>query len=125
MKITMVHRLIAAAFLLATWNGALAVSPDCTDADARPAGMAFAHLKNAALVDNDNLDFSKTAVVRLASEEIGKNLYRQIHRVTFVKRSGEHVVAITVNEASNPDCSASAVDVYVVAKRLGDYSKPD
>jgi hypothetical protein len=101
---------------------ALAKDPDCTHRDAWPSGMAFTHLKNAGLIDSDLLDVSKTTMVRLASEKIGKNLYRQVHRVRFFKKSGESITAITVNEASTQECSMSNVDVYLVSKQLGDYS---
>ena len=102
-----------------------AKSPDCTDSGAWPASMAYAELKNAEIIDSDTLDFEKTRVVRLASERIGKDpifhkgLYRQVHRVTFVKKSGETLAVITVNDASHQECSMSDVDVYVVSKRLG------
>jgi hypothetical protein len=104
-----------------TW--ALAKDPDCTNPEAWPAGMAFTHLKNTGVVDNDALDFKKTKVTRLASERVGKDLYRQVHLVRFVRTSGEPVSAITVNEVSRQECSMSGVDVYLVSKRLGDYSQ--
>jgi len=100
----------------------LAGIPDCTHPDAWPAGMAYTRLKNAGTIDNDVLDFTKTRVTRLASEKIGKSLYRQVHLVRFFKKSGERIDAITVNEVSHQECSMSDVDVYVVSKRLGNYS---
>lgn len=108
--------------LIALSTAALAKAPDCTKPDGWPAGMAFTHLKNAGVLDNDLLDFSKTKVTRLASEKIGKDLYRQVHLVRFVKRSGEAIVAMTVNEASSLECSMSNVDVYLISKQLGDYA---
>jgi hypothetical protein len=101
----------------------IARSPDCTYPDSWPGSMAFSELKNAGLVDNYNLDFTKTKITRLASELIGKDVYRQVHLVRFLKKSGEYIDAITVNEASHQECSISAVDVYVVSKRLGNYSE--
>lgn len=96
----------------------LAGSPDCTYFDAWPSSMAFVELKNAGLADNESLDFSKTTIVRLASEKIGKHLYRQVHRVRFVKKTGEQIEVITANDASHQECSMSDVDVYVVSQRL-------
>lgn len=95
--------------------------PDCRDKDAWPAAMAFTFLKNANLVTNETLDFSKTKVSRLASEKISKDLYRQIHLVTYVKKDGNEISAVTVNDASSEECSMSGVDVYVIDKKLGDY----
>ena len=116
------YRLTISAALVALSTFAHAKTPDCTHPDAWPAGMAFTHLKNAGVVDNDVLDFKKTKVIRLASERVEKDLYRQVHLVRFFKTSGEQVLAITINEVSNQECSMSNVDVYLVSKQLGDFS---
>lgn len=100
-----------------------AKDPDCTDPDAWPSGMAFTHLKNAGIIQAGELDSAKTSVTRLASEKIGKNLYRQVHLVRFTKISGDELSAITVNEASTQECSMSGVDVYLVSSRFGNYEK--
>ena len=106
-----------------TSSCASAKTPDCTSPNAWPAAMAFTHLKNDGVINNDEFDFNKTLVTRLASEKIGKDLYRQVHLVRFTRKSGESIDAITVNEASNVECSMSGVDVYLITKHLGDYSK--
>lgn len=85
--------------------------------------MAYSYLKNAGILHSDNVDFAKNRAVRLASEKIGKDLYRQVHRITFVKKSGQPIVAITVSDASHIECSMSDVDVYVVSERLGAKEK--
>jgi len=82
--------------------------------------MAFVHLKNADITNNENLDFSKTKTRRLASEKIGNDLYRQIHYVTFTEKSGNIIEIITSNEASNEECSMSGVTVYIVSGHLGE-----
>ena len=82
--------------------------------------MAFVHLKNAGVTDNQRLDFTKTKTVRLASEQIGNDLYQQIHLVTFTERSGNVIKVITSNEASNEECSMSGVKVYVISMELGE-----
>ena len=81
--------------------------------------MAFAHLKNAGITGNDRLDFAKTTTTRLASEQIKEGLFRQIHLVIFIEKSGNTIEVITVNDASNDECSMSGVDVYVVSRHLG------
>lgn len=113
-------RLFVAIVLLAFLSSPAVADPDCTSPNAWPAGMAFTHLKNAGLVTNYNLVFDKTTVSRLASEKIGDDLYRQIHKVSFVRKSGAKVETITVNDASNEECSMSGVDVYVIERKLGD-----
>lgn len=81
--------------------------------------MAFVHLKNAGLTNNDKIDFTKTKTVRLASERIGKDLYRQIHHVVFTEKTGNTIEVITSNDASSQECSMSGVEVFVVSTRLG------
>jgi hypothetical protein len=107
--------------LMITACSAAGAVPDCTGPNAWPASMAFASLKNARLLSSDNVDFSKTRVVRLASETIGKNLYRQVHDVEFTTKFGDTAEVITRNDASNDECSMSAVDLYVVSKHLGGH----
>ncbi len=82
--------------------------------------MTFVNLKNAGLIDNERVDPSKTTVVRLASQQVDSDLYRQVHRVTFVEKSGQRLEAIAVNDATNAECSGSGVRVYVVSRELGD-----
>jgi hypothetical protein len=112
--------LVALFLLTSVATGAAAKDPDCTGVDKWPTTMAFVHLKNAHLTDNDALDFTKTKTVRLASEKIGKDLYRQIHYVVFTEKSDRKIEVITSNDASNEECSMSGVQVFVVSKRLGE-----
>lgn len=90
--------------------------PNCSDG--WPTKMAFVHMKNAGLSDNDSIDFSKTKTTRLASEKIGKNLWHQVYYVTFKKKSGGTIDAIAVHDASFEECSMSGVEVFVVARHL-------
>jgi hypothetical protein len=89
--------------------------PDCSGIDRWATNMAFVHLKNAGITDNDKVDFSKTVTKRLASQKIGDNLFRQVHLVIFTEKSGNTIQVITVNDASFEECSMSAVDVYVIS----------
>jgi len=93
--------------------------PACSGAEAWAPSLAFVHLKNAGLADNDKVDFTKTKVVRLASEQIGKDLYRQIHDVKFSEKSGGVIEVMTMNDASHEECSMSGVDVFIVSRHLG------
>ena len=112
-----------ACFLLLSYSAcAYATTPDCTDPDAWPCSMAFTYLKNAGILNNDELNYSKTQITRLSSEKIGKDLYRQIHLIRFTKISGAKLVVITINDASNIECSMSDVAVYLVTKEFGNYS---
>ena len=94
--------------------------PDCSGTERWATSMAFVHLKNARLTDKDALDFAKTKTERLASEQIGPDLFRQIHHIHFTEKSGRKIEVITVNDASSEECSMSGVQVYVISKSLGD-----
>lgn len=111
--------LIAITLLFLFPSLAFSKDPDCTGVKRWPTKMAFVHLKNAGLTDNNKLDFSKTKTIRLASEKIGNDLYRQIHHITFTEKSGNKIEVIASNEASNEECSMSGVDVFVVSQHLG------
>jgi hypothetical protein len=104
---------------------AFAKDPDCTGVDRWPTKMAFVHLKNAGIVDNEHIDFSKTKTIRLASEKIGNNLYRQIHHISFSEQSGNIIEVITSNEVSDEECSMGDVDVFVIRQHLGKLSSPN
>ena len=93
--------------------------PDCAGVGRWAASMAYVHLKNAGLVSPETVDFKKTTSVRFASQQIGKDLFHQVHLVTFTKKDGGVVQVITVNDASNDECSMSDVVVFVVSKKLG------
>jgi hypothetical protein len=111
------HLRICALFVFAAGT-AFAKDPDCTGTDAWPASMAFVHLKNAGLTNNDKVVFDKTKVTRVASEKIGKDLYRQVHRVQLTEKSGNAIEVITVNDASSVECSMGDVGVFVVSRHL-------
>lgn len=111
-------RSITFILLLLFHSLAFAKDPDCTGVDRWPTKMAFLDLKDAGLTDNDKLDFSKTKTIRLASEKIGKDLYRQVHYIIFTEKSGNTIEVITSNEVSNEECSMSGVDVFVVKQHL-------
>lgn len=111
--------LITAILLVLFPSLTFSADPDCTGADGWPLPMAFVHLKNAGLINNDKVDFTKTKIIRLASEKIGEDLYRQIHHIIFTEKSGNTIEVITSNEASNEECSMSDVDVFVVSQHLG------
>jgi len=112
---------VALIFLLITIS-CKASDPDCDGINNWAAKMAFVHLKNVGITDSDEVDFSLTQVKRLASEKIGEDLYRQIHLVTYIEKSGREIKTITSNNASSEECSMSGVRVYVISRELGDKS---
>jgi hypothetical protein len=109
---------LAFALVAAGCSGRMArvQSPDCAGVDSWPTGSAFAKLKNAGVTDNERLDFTKTKTVLVASQPIGDGVFRQVHHVLFTEKSGRQIEVITVNDASNEECSISEVEAYVVTK---------
>jgi hypothetical protein len=91
---------------------------ECARPEKWAAGMAQAKLKNAGLLVNEEIDFSKTSVALLASEKKAKGLYHQIQKIVFVKKNGEKISVITENDASKEECSMSGVTMYLVSKEL-------
>ncbi len=55
---------------------------DCSGVNHWASSMAFVELKNNGLTTNDKLDFNKTTSVRISSEKIAEDLYKQVHLVT-------------------------------------------
>ena len=110
------NRATLAALLLSVPAFAHAEDPKCDGPFGWAATMAFVTLKNAELVENSEVDFTATRVVRLASERVGKDLYRQVHRIIFTKQYGPQIEVITVNNASHAECSESGVQVFLVSR---------
>jgi hypothetical protein len=82
--------------------------------------MTHVQLKNAGLLVNDEVDFSRTSVQQIASQQIDKGLYRQVFKITFHLKTGKLVEAIAVSDASKEECSMSRVTVYRIAGTLPD-----
>lgn len=91
--------------------------PDCAGSNRWPTMMAFWHLKNIEVLKGKMASY-RIKSTRLASEKIGKDLYRQIHRVVFTNASGKSVIVITNNDASSKECSMSGLEVYIVSKKI-------
>jgi hypothetical protein len=89
--------------------------PKCAGQESWPASMTFAQLKNAGVLANDVVDFSRTSVKQIASQRIGKDLYRQVFKIAFHLKNGRLAQAIAVSDASKEECSMSDVTVYRIA----------
>lgn len=114
----MVRNLIAIPLIFLISSSVFAAVPDCTGSERYPAKIAFTFLKNSGEVTNAEINFSKTAVTRLASERLSTDLFRQVHYITFFKKSGDSVSVITVNDVSSEECSMSQAKIYEVKARL-------
>ncbi|WP_322052258.1 hypothetical protein [Paraburkholderia bannensis] len=85
-----------------------------------PTNIAIVYLKNANITDPTKLDESKTHAVRIASEKIGKDLWRDVYDITFHEHSGRSFEVITSSEASSTECSMSDPIVWVVSQKLSE-----
>lgn len=97
--------------------------PDCASPNGWPASIAFAKLKNAGIVKNTDLNLKKTEVHRLASEKIGKDLYRQVLEIVFFKTDGHVIRVVTMSDSSFEECSMGDVEVFLVAKEFGSLER--
>ena len=112
--------LMAIVLLFLSSSLVFAQDPDCTGADRYPTMMAVVRLRNAGITNSRPIDFAKIETIRLASERIGNDLYRQIHHITFIENSGNNIKVITNNDVSSEECSMSGVQVYVISQHLKD-----
>ncbi len=94
--------------------------PDCSAPGRYAPTMAYVHLKNEGITSPTKLDFDKTVSKLVASQEIKKGLFRQVHKVVFTEKSGPTIKVLTINDASHEECSMSEVEVHVILKSFGD-----
>ena len=92
-----------------------AKGPDCYS---WPMNISEGWLKKVGIVDNINLDESKTKITLLASEKKAKGLYTQIYHFIFYDTIGNTYEIITNNDASYKECSESGVDIYLISKSV-------
>ena len=93
--------------------------PKCDGIENWPASMAFVQLINQNILTNSQVDFKKSKVKLLASQELTKNIYTQVHEVQFLRTDGSHIRVITENRASVFECSEGPVKVYLVSQIFG------
>jgi hypothetical protein len=114
------HIGLVVSFAAAVLSGSRAMAdPKCDGPNHWPASMTFVQLKNAGVLVNKQVDFTRTTSVMIASQRIKPDLYRQVFKVTFILKDGKAVRAIAVSDASSDECSISDVTVY----RIADDSK--
>jgi hypothetical protein len=86
-----------------------------------PTNIAIVYLKNAGITDPTKLDETKTRAVRIASEKVGKDLWRDVYDITFYEHGGRSFEVITSSEAGSVECSMSDPVVWVVSQKLGEH----
>ena len=108
----------ALAVTIALSTPVFAKDPDCGGPNNWPAAMVFVAMKNAKIVTNDQIDFSRTRVTRIASEKIGPDLWRQVHLVQYFRRDGSALEAIAVSDSSQKECSMGDVKTFLISAKL-------
>lgn len=98
---------------------AWAADPKCDGPQRWTAVMALGQLQDAGLTNGTKTVHDKISVKRLASQRVGKDLYRQVHRVTYPQSDGSSLEVITVSDASHQECSMGDVQVFLVSRKLG------
>jgi hypothetical protein len=93
-------------------------APDCSGPNHWAAGIAFAQLKNAGVMTNEAVEFEHVTSKTVVSQQVGKDLWRQVFRVTFPIKSGGAIEAIVVSDASSEECSMSDGQVFLISKVL-------
>ena len=102
--------------MLAVSTTCLAKAPECTSIDDLPAVIGLAQLKTWGTVSTDTIVWKDASSIRVASEQIGADAWRQVHRIKFPLKNGRLVEMVIVSEASAKDCSTGNVDILVVTK---------
>ena len=92
--------------------------PDCSGAERFPAGVAFGAMKNEGLLTSYNVLWKQVRGRTIASQRIGKNLWRQVFRVTYPLTTGTKVEAIVVEDVSTDECSVSEPQIFLISKAL-------
>jgi len=75
-------------------------------------------MKNEGLLTNESVRWKQVQSRTIASQRIGKNLWRQIFRVTYPLTTGRKIEAIVVEEVSFDECSMSNPQIFLVSKAL-------
>jgi hypothetical protein len=109
------YKIILFLGLLFTPILTMADNPNCSGPDNYAASMVFVYLKNAGLTTNEKIDWSKTKVTEIAHQQVGKDLYKQVHLVIYTELSGKQFAVIAVNDASSEECSMDGPDLYLIS----------
>ena len=113
-----IHSAVFALLLISPVTAATAKAPDCSGPDRYPTSEAYVYLKNAGLLGPDANDFDHTETKVIASQRIGRDLWRQVFRVTFPLKSGNKLETIVVSDTSAEECSMGTLQIFLVSKRL-------
>lgn len=75
-------------------------------------------MKNEGLLTNENVRWKQVRSRTIASQRIGKDLWRQVFRVTYPLTTGRKIEAIVVEDVSFDECSMSSPQIFVISKAL-------
>ena len=75
-------------------------------------------MKNEGLLTSYNVLWKQVRGRTIASQRIGKNLWRKVFRVTYPLTTGTKVEAIVVEDVSTDECSVSEPQIFLISKAL-------
>jgi len=92
------------------------VSAKQADCHSWPMNIAEGWLKNENIVDITQLDRSKTEMKLLAAQKKAGGITTDIWHFIFHDKSGKAYEVITQSDANLEECSASEVNIFLVAR---------
>lgn len=98
--------------LLLTTNTYASEVSYCSEPGRWAERMTYSTLKNSNIINPQDIDFDKTTVKLIAEQKTDKDLYKQVHLITYTTKSGKKIEVISINDASSEECSIGHVDVY-------------
>lgn len=91
------------------------VSAKKADCHSWPMNMAEVWLKNNNIADITHLDRTKTEIKQLAAQKKAGGITTEIWHFIFHDNSGKAYEVITQSDANLEECSASEVNVFLIA----------
>ena len=95
--------------------------PDCANSKGWARSLGYYYFKKAKLLRPGDFDHKRLHVIRLASEQVDDDLFRQVHYFSYEKLNGENISLVLTNAASSSECPLGSVNAYVVSQVL-DYN---
>jgi hypothetical protein len=91
---------------------------DCNYLHNYAENISYLKLKDQKLIKPNDVIENKTKSVLIASEKINKNLYKDVHLITFFLKNNTTIKVISINYSSPEECSMSDVEVYLIKSKI-------
>ena len=94
---------------------------DCSYLHNYAENISYLKLKDQKLINPDSVIENKTKSILIASEKINKNLYKDVHLITFFLKNNTTIKVIAINNSSPEECSMSDVDIYLIKSKISGH----